>query len=109
MRMGQRYAPGQLAQCERLAPAEVAEQQHEPAVRRTDLDEQLFDDIGLDRRGRLERVGEPVWHVGGRWIAMVGGKPVGLPSDEIREVDQALELDEAADRDVPARRVLPQP
>lgn len=98
-----REAPRDLVQREGLAAAEVAEQQQEAAVVLGDRAHQLVDDVGPHRL--VEAAGDlpvPLRQEQPRRVAVVGLQPGGLRGHVVAQVEQALELGEAAHPDAAA-------
>ncbi len=103
-----RDPPGQLPQREGLAAPEVAQHQDEPAVVGRDLPEQLFHQVIAYARSRAVQRPEPLRDIQVRRVQGIGGQPGGLLLYVVPQVEQALELDEAAQPHTAPRGLLPQ-
>ena len=98
MQVGQldRDPAGHLVQRERLAAPEIAQHQHKPAVVGRYLSEQLVRQVVTHPAARQAQLTEPLRNVQARRIQGVGADPGGLVRHVVAQVEQALELNEAA-------------
>src|SRR5450755_962816 len=96
MRQPRRDMPGKLPQRKGLTAAEVAEHQDEPAVRSRQLLKQFIDEVVTGRYVRPVHVAKSLRDVQLRWVAGVGAEPDRLPGHIIAQIEQRLELEEAA-------------
>ncbi len=108
MRQLDRDPPGQLAQREGLAAAEVAQDEYETAVVGRDLPEQLFHQVVADPRGGAVQLTEPLRDIEARRVQGVCRQPGGLLRHIVPQVEQALELNEAAQPYAAPPGLLPQ-
>ncbi len=108
--MGQlgRYAPGDLPQGEALAPAEVPEDEDETAVVLAEQPQQFVREALMDGAVHADEIAVTLRHVQLRPVARVVHQPGGLVRHEVAEVQQPLELGEAAYPHPAAQRLLPQ-
>ena len=70
-----------------------------------ELAEHLLDQVVARRRGRRLQLAEPLRHVEARRVAGSALQPRGLPGDVVAQVEQALELGEAAQPHAAAQRL----
>ncbi len=102
------YPAGHLAEGEGLAPAEVAEQEDEPAVVLVDQSQELLGESVVDGMVRPDKLAVALRYIQARRVLRVVGQPGGLVRNEVTEIQQSLELDEAAHPHPAAACLLPQ-
>jgi hypothetical protein len=97
-----RDAAGQLAQREGLAVSEVAEEQQEAALVGVEEAEHVVDQAVAVLGTEAFHLAVPLRQVHARRVAGVGAQPLALGGDVSAQVEQALELGEAAYADASA-------